>query len=133
MKSPPPLQDKKQRLGILWQYDALCPPPKEAGDDLPELSAQIGAVPIGLILLADESGQWFKSQVNWTVFETASDSSFCGRAIHQSELLIRPNAASKTRLANHSRQKLFQEEKPNQRNGFCITLPATRGLGGVEK
>jgi len=34
MKTPPPWQDEKQRLEVLWQYAVLDTPPEEAFDTL---------------------------------------------------------------------------------------------------
>ena len=34
MKTPPPWQDEKRRLEVLWQYEVLGTPPEEAFDTL---------------------------------------------------------------------------------------------------
>jgi PAS domain S-box-containing protein len=101
MKTPPPSQDEKRRLEVLWQYEVLDTPPEEAFDNLTALAAQICKAPIALISLVDENRQWFKSKVGLTASETARDISFCGHAIHQSGLFIVPDATRDERFADN--------------------------------
>ena len=101
MKTPPPWQDEKQRLEVLWQYEVLDTPPEETFDNLTALAAQICKAPIALISLVDENRQWFKSKVGLTASETARDISFCGHAIHQSGLFIVPDATRDERFAGN--------------------------------
>jgi PAS domain S-box-containing protein len=101
MKTPPPLQDEKRRLEVLWQYEVLDTPPEEAFDDFTMLAAQICAAPIALISLVDEKRQWFKSKTGLTASETARDISFCGHGIHQSGLFIVPDATRDERFADN--------------------------------
>ena len=101
MKTPPPWQDEKRRLEVLWQYAVLDTPPEEAFDNLTALAAQICKAPIALISLVDENRQWFKSKFGLTASETARDISFCGHAIHQSGLFIVPDATRDERFADN--------------------------------
>jgi PAS domain S-box-containing protein len=101
MKTPPPWQDEKRRLEVLWQYAVLDTPPEEAFDNLTALAAQICKAPIALISLVDENRQWFKSKFGLTVSETARDISFCGHAIPQSGLFIVPDATRDERFADN--------------------------------
>jgi hypothetical protein len=78
MKTPPPWQDEKRRLEVLWQYEVLDTPPEEVFDNLTALAAQICKAPVALISLVDENRQWFKSKAGLTASETARDISFCG-------------------------------------------------------
>jgi GAF domain-containing protein len=96
-----PIQNEKQRLKVLWQYDVLDSVPEEVFDDLTELAARICEAPIAMITLVDEKRQWFKSKVGATVSETSRDISFCGRAIEQSELFIIPDATIDQRFADN--------------------------------
>jgi PAS domain S-box-containing protein len=101
MKTPPPLQDEKRRLEVLWQYEVLDTPPEEAFDDLTALAAQICAAPIALISLVDENRQWFKSKTGLTASETARNISFCGHGIQQSGLFVVPDATRDERFADN--------------------------------
>ena len=101
MKTPPPWQDEKQRLGVLGQYAVLDTPPEEAFDNLTALAAQICEAPIALISLVDENRQWFKSKVGLTASETARNISFCGHGIHQPGLFIVPDATRDERFADN--------------------------------
>ncbi len=101
MKTPPPWQDEKRRLEVLWQYEVLDTPPEESFDSLTALAAQICEAPIALISLVDENRQWFKSKTGLTASETARDVSFCAHAIHQSGLFVVPDAARDERFADN--------------------------------
>jgi GAF domain-containing protein len=96
-----PIQNEKQRLKVLWQYDVLDTVPEEVFDDLTELAARICEAPIAMITLVDEKRQWFKAKVGVTVNETSRDISFCSRAIEQSDLFIIPDAAADERFAEN--------------------------------
>ncbi len=96
-----PIQNEKQRLKVLWQYDLLDSVPEEVFDDLTELAARICEAPVAMITLVDEKRQWFKSKVGVTINETSRDISFCSRAIEQSELFIVPDAAADARFAQN--------------------------------
>jgi GAF domain-containing protein len=96
-----PIQNEKQRLKVLWQYDLLDTVPEEVFDDLTELAARICEAPIAMITLVDEKRQWFKSKVGVSVNETSRDISFCSRAIEQSELFIVPDASCDSRFAEN--------------------------------
>jgi len=133
MKTPPPVQDEKRRLEVLWQYEVLDTPPEEAFDDFTALAAQICAAPIALISIVDEKRQWFKSKTGLTASETARDISFCGHGIHQSGLFIVSDAVRDERFADNLCSKLFQAEEMGKWNNFRFTLPVARGWGGVEK
>src|SRR5215472_9398386 len=96
-----PIQNEKQRLKVLWQYDVLDTVPEEVFDDLTELAARICEAPVAMITLVDEKRQWFKAKVGVTVNETSRDISFCSRAIEQSDLYIIPDAAADARFAEN--------------------------------
>src|SRR5438067_12793643 len=96
-----PIQNEKQRLKVLWQYDLLDSVPEEVFDDLTELAARICEAPIAMITLVDEDRQWFKSKLGVTVNETSRDISFCAHAIAQPELFIVPDATLDERFADH--------------------------------
>src|SRR6476659_4896127 len=96
-----PIQNEKQRLKVLWQYDVLDSVPEEVFDDLTELAARICEAPIAMITLVDEKRQWFKSKVGVTVNETSRDISFCGHVIEQAELFIVPDATKDSRFSEN--------------------------------
>src|SRR5207253_1087276 len=96
-----PIQNEKQRLKVLWQYDILDSVPEEVFDDLTELAARICEAPIAMITLVDEDRQWFKSKLGVTVNETSRDISFCAHAICQPELFIVPDATLDERFAQN--------------------------------
>src|SRR5438552_14625134 len=96
-----PIQNEKQRLKVLWQYDILDSVPEEVFDDLTELAARICEAPIAMITRVDEDRQWFKAKLGVTVNETSRDISFCAHAIAQPELFIVPDATLDERFAQN--------------------------------
>jgi two-component system cell cycle sensor histidine kinase/response regulator CckA len=88
------------RLDALQQYEILDTLPDRALDDLTELAGHICNAPIALISLIDDKRQWFKSKVGLSTSETSREISFCGHAIHQSELFIVPDAMLDERFAD---------------------------------
>lgn len=80
MKAPLALNEA-QRLHALRQYAVLDTPAEPAFDDLAQLAAHICQTPIALIVLVDESRQWFKAKVGLEATETARDIAFCAHTI----------------------------------------------------
>src|SRR5438552_528578 len=96
-----PIQNEKQRLKVLWQYDLLDSVPEEVFDDLTELAARICEAPVAMITLVDEDRQWFKAKVGVSLKETSRDISFCAHAIMQPGLFIVPDATRDQRFSKN--------------------------------
>jgi GAF domain-containing protein len=92
---------EQQRIKILRHYQVLDTPPEEEFDDLAALAAQVCGTPIAMISLVDEDRQWFKAKYGMTESETPREQSFCAHALHQSEMLIVPDATLDERFVNN--------------------------------
>src|SRR5882672_5805633 len=122
-----PIQNEKQRLKVLWQYDVLDTVPEEVFDDLTELAARICEAPVAMITLVDENRQWFKSKVGVTVNETSRDISFCAHAICQSDLFIVPDAMLDARFSHNP--LVTSEPKIRFYAGAPLITPDGHALG----
>ena len=65
------------------------------------MNAPIPANETKRLKVLDEKRQWFKSKVGISAQETSRDISFCGHAIHQTELFIVPDATKDDRFAHN--------------------------------
>ncbi|MBI5021971.1 MAG: PAS domain S-box protein [Ignavibacteriales bacterium] len=101
MQKPTIPENDVARIEILKHYGVLDTLPEKSFDDLTELAAEICESPIALISLIDENRQWFKSKIGMTVEETSRDISFCGHAIHHTDLFIVPDAVNDDRFADN--------------------------------
>ncbi len=95
------LLTKVAALQLCGEYAVLDTLPERALDDLTALAAQLCGVPIAQISLVDDQRQWFKAKVGLEMVETPRDISFCGHAIHQSDLFIIPDATKDARFADN--------------------------------
>lgn len=98
----PIIVHEKRRLQVLRSYGVLDTLPERALDDLTKLAAHICEAPMALISLVDVNRQWFKSCVGLEVVETPLEVSFCVHALHQTELLIVPDATRDLRFAENA-------------------------------
>jgi two-component system NtrC family sensor kinase len=101
MKKAPVLSNDQQRLKILREYEVLDTSPERQFDDITLLASTICQTPIALVSLIDEDRQWFKSRVGLAATETPRDISYCGHAIHQTEVFIVPDAFADPRFADN--------------------------------
>jgi GAF domain-containing protein len=93
--------NEPERLAALRELHILDTRPEERFDMLVECAARMFEVPIALITLIDEHRQWFKARVGMKIDETARDVSFCGHAIHGSDILVVEDASQDPRFADN--------------------------------
>ncbi|MEO5334504.1 MAG: PAS domain S-box protein [Magnetococcus sp. YQC-5] len=101
MRKPDLLPNESERLQVLHALKILDTPPEERFDRLTRIAQYTLKVPIVLISLIDENRQWFKSRQGLDAIETHRDISFCGHAIHGSEILCVPDALQDFRFADN--------------------------------
>lgn len=94
-------ENEAERLQALDRYQILDTIPEQEFDDITELASFICGTPIAMIVLLDETRQWFKSKVGLDIQGTAREIAFCGHAIMQADMLIVPDALQDTRFANN--------------------------------
>ena len=101
MKAPVP-PNETQRLEALKRYDVLDSPAEAAFDELAQLAAHICQTPIALVVLLDETRQWFKAKIGVNEMETPRGQAFCSHAITNPGALMEvPNALEDQRFVNN--------------------------------
>ena len=93
--------NEQQRLEKLFSYTILDTACELAFDDIVMLASMICEVPISAISLIDKDRQWFKAKVGLGATQTPRDISFCGHAIHQTDLMTVPDATSDIRFCDN--------------------------------
>lgn len=107
MKAPDFPEHEAERQTALDQTGLLDTGPEERFDRLTRMARNVFHVPIALVSLIDRDRQWFKSSQGLEAEETPRDLSFCGHAIHRSDLFIIENALDDERFRDNP---LVQEE-----------------------
>ena len=87
------------RLQALHDYEILDTEAEAKFDDFTLLASQICGTPISLISLVDSDRQWFKSRHGCDLTETPRSQAFCAHALHQTDLLVVPDAAADARFS----------------------------------
>lgn len=127
MTAPAIPRREPERLAALARYEILDTTPEDAFDELARLASVICGTPIALVSLVDVSRQWFKARVGLDATETPRDISFCGHAIHESDLFIVSDALDDARFATNP----LVTGEPNIRfyAGAQLTTPDGENLG----
>ncbi|WP_416759877.1 GAF domain-containing protein [Roseateles sp. So40a] len=100
MNAPIP-ENEAERMQALRELLILDTPPEERFDRIVEFAAEEFSVPIALISLIDDNRQWFKARFGLAVCETDRKSSFCGHAIHVSEVMVVNDATQDPRFVDN--------------------------------
>lgn len=95
--APIPLDDAS-RVCALQSLRVLDTPPEERFDRVTRLARRMFQVPIALVTLVDADRQWFKSRQGLGSAELPRDSSFCGHAILQDDVMEVPDASRDERF-----------------------------------
>ncbi|MDQ3230606.1 MAG: GAF domain-containing protein [Pseudobdellovibrionaceae bacterium] len=98
MQKPSSLDNEDERLNELLDYKILDTESEPSYDDIALLASSICGVPVALISLVDKERQWFKAKVGTDTSETDRDISFCGHAIHETEIFVVPDAKDDKRF-----------------------------------
>lgn len=101
MQAPARPESEPDRLQALRQLLILDTPPEERFDRLAAFAAQEFDMPTVLVSLVDDDRQWFKARIGLDACELPRDTSFCGHAILQPDVMIVPDAALDPRFADN--------------------------------
>lgn len=101
MKKPAIPSNEKQRQAAVESYSILDSAPEIAYEDIVSLASAICGVPIALVTLIDKDRQWFKAKKGIDATESSRDISFCGHAIHNSNVFEVDDASLDERFADN--------------------------------
>jgi GAF domain-containing protein len=101
MQAAPIPANDAERLQALRELLILDTPPEERFDKIARFAAEEFEVPTALVSLVDEQRQWFKARVGFPLCESPRETSFCGHAILQDDLLIIEDALLDPRFADN--------------------------------
>ncbi len=129
MIRPKPTSDEAARLATLQALKVLDTPPEERFDRFTRLARRMFGVPIALVSLVDADRQWFKSRQGLEASETPREISFCGHAIHGSDVMVVPDAERDERFADNP----LVTHDPSIRfyAGYPLSAPDGRKIGTV--
>lgn len=115
------------RIQALQDLKLLDTAPEERFDRLTRLAKRLFNVPIALVTLVDKDRQWFKSRVGLDATETPRDTSFCGHAILQDELLLVRDARDDERF--HDNPLVIGDPNIRFYAGYPLTVPNGNKMG----
>ena len=101
MKPAPPAPDETSRLEALARYEILDTEPEREFDDLTRLASHVCGAPLARISFVDREREWFKSRLGVRETEGPRETSFCGHAILEPDVLVVPDAAADDRFADN--------------------------------
>ena len=90
--------DDERRLQALREMLILDTPPEERFDRVVRFASEEFDMPMVLVSLVDAQRQWFKARVGVDACETDRESSFCGHAILQPQMMIVEDATQDERF-----------------------------------
>ncbi|HEV7764652.1 MAG TPA: ATP-binding protein [Thermoanaerobaculia bacterium] len=129
MIAPSIPENEGERLAALHRYQILDTTPEEAFDELVQLASMMCGAPIALISLVDTSRQWFKARIGLDVQETPRSVSFCGHALHDSDVFVVHDALADPRFATNP--LVVGEPKIRFYAGAPLTSPEGLKLGAL--
>lgn len=95
------LEREIERLECLIECDLLDTPDEERFDRVTRIARSLFNVPIAAVSLIDLNRQWFKSKQGLDVDETERSIAFCDYAIHETSIMVVPDAPKDPRFAEN--------------------------------
>jgi diguanylate cyclase (GGDEF)-like protein len=127
MKAPALPADESYRLAQLRALNILHTPAEERFDRLTRLARRLFGVPIALVSLLEEDHQWFKSIAGQSGETAPRNTSFCGHAILQDDVMVVENALDDDRFYDNP---LVTGENPVRFYAGCpLRTPAGAKVG----
>jgi len=88
----PPCDAEAERSAALHAYRLLDAPREQDFDDIAHMASRVCETPMAVVNLVDTRRQFFLAEVGLGVRETPLDTSFCGHAILEADVLVVPDA-----------------------------------------
>ncbi|WP_416411232.1 diguanylate cyclase [Pantoea sp. App145] len=127
MKAPALPADESDRLAQLRALNILHTPAEERFDRLTRLARRLFGVPVALVSLLEEDHQWFKSIAGKSGETAPRNTSFCGHAILQDDVMVVENALEDDRFYDNP---LVTGENPVRFYAGCpLRTPAGAKVG----
>ncbi|MDF1753584.1 MAG: GAF domain-containing sensor histidine kinase [Verrucomicrobiales bacterium] len=126
----PPDHDKEEaRLAALDRYKVLDTPREKEFDEIARLASNICDAPIAVVNFIGRRRQFFKAEVGMGIRESPFETSFCGHALLEDDVLVIPDTTLDSRFQNNP---LVMGE-PNLRfyGGVLIRTPEDLPIGTV--
>lgn len=123
----PATANEQERLMELLRYEVLQTQYEEDFDQIVQLASSICNTPISTITLLDIHKQWFKAKIGIENMDGGRDTSFCGHAIHQSDIMEVNDALLDERF--HDNPLVQGDPKIRFYAGYPLVSPAGYALG----
>lgn len=101
MHSAPIGDNEQQRLEALHRYGLFGTDPEEAYDKIARLVTAICHTPIAILTLIGEDQVWFKSRINVADQQGERQTSICGHALYEQNLLVVDDTTQDPRFADN--------------------------------
>lgn len=118
---------EQERLMDLLRYEVLHTQYEEDFDQIVQLASSICKTPISTITLLDTHKQWFKAKVGIENTDGDRDTSFCGHAIHQTDIMEVKDALTDERF--YDNPLVLGDPKIRFYAGYPLVSPAGYTLG----
>jgi signal transduction histidine kinase len=119
--------NEQERLMELLRYEVLHTQYEEDFDQIVQLASSICKTPISTITLLDIHKQWFKAKVGIENTDGDRDTSFCGHAIHQVDIMEVKDALMDERFFDNP--LVLGDPKIRFYAGYPLISPAGYALG----
>lgn len=123
----PVAANEQERLMELLRYEVLHTQYEEDFDQIVKLASSICKTPISTITLLDMHKQWFKAKIGVEHTDGDRDTSFCGHAIHQTDVMEVTDALLDERF--HDNPLVLDEPKIRFYAGYPLVSPNGYALG----
>lgn len=123
----PHAANEQERLMDLLRYEVLHTQYEEDFDQIVHLASSICKTPISTITLLDIHKQWFKAKVGIENTDGDRDTSFCGHAIHQADIMEVKDALTDERFFDNP--LVLGDPKIRFYAGYPLVSPAGYALG----
>lgn len=127
MMHSPVAANEQERLAELLRYEVLYTQYEEDFDQIVHLASSICKTPISTITLLDIHKQWFKAKIGIDNTDGNRDTSFCGHAIYQPDIMEVEDALSDERFFDNP--LVLGDPKIRFYAGYPLVSPSGYALG----